>query len=196
MTEMRNLMPDPWPSRLSWGYVGGGAQNNMTLRMTNDKTGLHITTWATPPAWVGVWVTGMTPGREYVAAIIFDGEPITLLAKDEISGPSLAQVECTQPNNCYMIRFTPAGNRALVIVIAPSTVNAASAIKQFSVMSGEDWDNMRNLKNDDGTAANIRWFAPPKTAATGVMSTPALDRGGCSPSTARRYPHIDVEVAA
>ncbi len=174
---MRNLMNDPWPSRLSWGIVGGGDAASVELRMTYDKTGIHITTLATPPACVGVWVTGMTPGREYVAAIIFDGEPITLLAKDEISGPRLAQVECTQPKNCYMIRFTPAGNRALVTVIAPSTVNAASAIKQFSVMSGEDWDNMRNLKNDDGTAANIRWFAPPKTAAAGVVTTPALDRG-------------------
>ncbi len=43
-------------------------------------------------------------------------------------------------------------------------------------MSGKDFDTMRAIKNPDGTPANI-WFAPPKTAATGVMSTPVLDRG-------------------
>ncbi len=177
MAEMRNLLPDPWPSRLSWDYVGGGNRSNLELRMTNDRTGIYMRTLATPPAWVGGWLSGLTPGGEYVAAIYKSGSPVTLLAKNEISGPRLAQVECAQDNSCYAIRFTPAGDRALVIVIAPPTVNGATTIKNFTVMSGEDWDTMRNLKNSDGSAANIRWFAPPKDAATGVMATPVLDRG-------------------
>ena len=177
MSEIRNLLTDPWPSRLSWNKVGGGAVANVELRMTAAQDGIYVRTIASPPAWIGLWVDGMTPGVEYVAAIYVDGAACTLLAKDRIDGLRLASHECTTNRTFHAIRFKPAGNRAIIAVIPPTTVNQATTINRFEVMSGKDFDTMRAIKNPDGTPANIRWFAPPKTAAAGVMSTPVLDCG-------------------
>lgn len=191
MAEMRNLLTDPWPSRLSWGIVGDGDAANVELRMNAAQDGIYVRTIASPPAWIGLWVNGMTPGVEYVAAIYVNGAACTLLAKDRIDGPRLASHECTTSQTFHAIRFTPEGNRAIIAIIPPTTVNKATTINRFEVMSGKDFDTMRAIKNPDGTPANIRWFAPPKTAAAGVMSTPALDRGGGggSPRARRHYPH-------
>lgn len=176
MSEIRNLLTDPWPSRLSWGIASGNAAN-VELRMNAAQDGIYVRTIASPPAWISLWVSGMTPGVEYVAAIYVDGAACTLLAKDQIDRPRLASHECTTNRTFHAIRFTPEGNRAIIAVIPPTTVNQATTISRFEVMSGKDFDTMRAIKNPDGTPANIRWFAPPKTAVAGVVSTPVLDRG-------------------
>ncbi len=81
-----------------------------------------------------------------------------------------------QSNSFYLLPFELKTPGCELIIDGP-TKNVVATLNHLLLMTQEDWDTMRNLKNSDGTAANIRWFAPPKTAAAGVVSTPTLDRG-------------------
>ena len=187
---IRNLMTDPWPSRLSWGIVGGGDAANVELRMNAAQDGIYMRTIASPPAWIGLRVNGMTPGVEYVAAIYVNGAACTLLAKDRIDGPRLASHECTTNQTFHAIRFTPAGDRAIIAVIPPTTVNQATTINRFEVMSGKEFDTMRAIKNTDGTPMQIRWFAPPKNTEPNAVCQPIIDRGGGALLTLAAIIHI------
>lgn len=205
MVEIRNLLPDPWPYGVTRFQQVAGSASDGEFRMCNDNRSFflkNVSNGAGPCAYC-MQLPDLRPGK-YVVGLRFlnyydsvaDGGSV--LRVREMNGGNNYCVITAKQLGAYIIeQFTlSASDGVRVLLDTPKTVGQYYAIDSLLMMTEEDWTHMRNLKQDDGTPANIRWFAPPKTAAAGVMATPALDRGWCSPSTARRYPHIDVEVAA
>ena len=202
---MRNLMTDPWPNGTAGWNIIAGTTGNVEFRMCNDGKSFMLKRLTDDPADIMIsrTLTGLKAGT-YVAALqLLDyyesvaDNGVVLLARQLGGITNYGSITAKQKPACLYTQFAlPADGGLRIVLQPPAAVNAYYVVDKLLLMTQEDWDTMRNLKNSDGTPGNIRWFAPPKTAATGVLSVPALDRGGCSPSTARRYPHIDVEVAA
>lgn len=176
MREIRNLLLDPWPNDTSkWRQINGTAQD-CEMRMSNDKSAMYFrgltdvqSSWCcelsgTP---TGRMVFGLTTGtaggmraRVKSAGGVALTEPKTL----------------AQSSSFYLLPFELQTPGCELIIDGPAK-NVVATLNHLLLMTQEDWTHMRNLKNDDGSTANIRWFAPPKTAAAGVVSTPVLDRG-------------------
>lgn len=195
MSEIRNLLPNPWPNGTSkWRQFNGTAQD-CEMRMSKDESSMYFRGLTnTKCSWsckvldtpTGQMVFGLTTGT---------AGGMKARVKNLFSVELTEQKLLAQSNSFYLLPFELKTPGCDLIIDGPAK-NVAATLNHLLLMTQEDWTHMRNLKSGAGSTANIRWFAPPKTAATGVMSTPALDRGGCAPSTARHYPHIDVEVAA
>ena len=177
MAEMRNLLTDPWPNSVDGWRIFKGSSSDMQLRMTLDGE------------WMFWEMLTAGPAGEYVVAVLALSitNPIVFRVKDGNLAQQ-ASVTC-QNGKCMVINFTTGVPNCQLIFDAANVKGSKATLGHFLLCTKQDWTHMRAIKNPDGTPANIRWFAPPKTAATGVMSTPALDRGGCSPRARRHYPH-------
>lgn len=196
MAEMRNLLSDPWPnSVVKWE---SDSPSDLLLRMTDNGQRICMeTTVANSNLYIRTLTANLTGrfvfavnfaefgGGASSALMIFDRNTWSMLASKQVSRVGMAAASFTANNQPTQLRIQ-----------CGSLVGQKVIIDHLLLMTQEDWTHMRAIKNPDGTPANIRWFAPPKTAAAGVMSTPALDRGGSCSNPARHYPHIDVEVAA
>lgn len=178
MAEMRNLLPDPWPN--SVGKWASDNPSGLLLRMTDNGQRIYMeTTVASHDLYIRTLTANLTGrfvfavnfaefgGGASSALMIFDRNTWSTLASKQVSQVGMAAVSFTANNQPTQLRIQ-----------CGSLVGQKVIIDHLLLMTQEDWTHMRNLKNSDGTPGNVRWFAPPKTAATGVMSTPALDRGG------------------
>lgn len=183
MAEIRNLLPDPWPNSAS-GWVRTGSADDFEFRMTQAGTDYYLKNLAgTSNCFVSRSFPDMPAGEYVLGAYIYDfshGDVAgNVIVKAKCGANYLGFVRAREHAGAYVAaEFTTTANGLTVIIQPPAGVNRSTRMRYLTLMSQKDWDTMRNLKNDDGTAANIRWFAPPKSAAAGVMSTPALDRGG------------------
>lgn len=166
MAEMRNLLTDPWPNSVDGWRIFKGSSSDMQLRMTLDGE------------WMFWEMLTAGPAGEYVVAVLALSitNPIVFRVKDGNLAQQ-ASVTC-QNGKCMVINFTTGVPNCQLIFDAANVKGSKASLGHFLLCTKQDWTHMRAIKNPDGTPANIRWFAPPKTAATGVMSTPALDRGG------------------
>ena len=178
MAEMRNLLPDPWPnSVVKWA---SDSPSDLLLRMTDNGQRICMeTTVANRDLYIRTLTANLTGrfvfavnfaefgGGASSALMIFERNTWSMLASKQVSQVGMAAVSFTANNQPIQLRIQ-----------CGSLVGQKVIIDHLLLMTQEDWTRMRNLKNSDGTPGNIRWFAPPKTAASGVMSTPALDRGG------------------
>lgn len=178
MAEMRNLLNDPWPnSVVKWA---SDSPSDLLLRMTDNGQRIYMETIvANRDLYIRTLTANLTGrfvfavnfaefgGGASSALMIFERNTWSMLAFKPVSQVGMAAVSFTANNQPTQLRIQ-----------CGSLVGQKVIIDHLLLMTQEDWTHMRNLKNDDGTPANIRWFAPPKTAATGVLSVPALDRGG------------------
>ena len=187
MAEMRNLLPDPWPNSMTHFSQVGGSASDGEFRMCNDNRSFFLKNVSNSAGACTycMWLPDLRPGK-YVVGLRFlnyydsvaDGGSV--LRVREMNGGNNYCVITAKQLGAYIIeQFTlSASDGVRVLLDTPKTVGQHYVIDSLLLMAQEDWDTMRNLKNSDGSAADIRWFAPPKTAATGVLSVPALDRGG------------------
>lgn len=178
MAEMRNLLNDPWPnSVVKWA---SDSPSDLLLRMTDNGQRIYMeTTVANRDLYIRTLTANLTGrfvfavnfaefgGGASSALMIFERNTWSRLAFKQVSQVGMAAVSFTANNQPIQLRIQ-----------CGSLVGQKVIIDHLLLMTQEDWTHMRNLKNSDGTPANIRWFAPPKTAAAGVITTPALDRGG------------------
>ena len=187
MAEMRNLLPDPWPNWTAGWAIIAGTTGSVEFRMCNDGNSFLLKRLTAGPADIMIsrTLTGLKAGT-YVAALrlldyydsVADNGAV-LLARQLGGTTNYGRITAKQKPAYLYTQFTlPADGGLRIVLQPPAAVNAYYAVDKLLLMTQEDWDTMRAIKNPDGTPANIRWFAPPKTAAAGVMSTPALDRGG------------------
>ncbi len=187
MAEMRNLLTDPWPNGTAGWDIIAGTTGSVEFRMCNGARSFLLKRLTASPAYIMIsrTLTGLKAGT-YVAALqlldyyesVADNGAV-LLARQLGGTTNYGRITAKQKPACLYTQFAlPADGGLRIVLQPPAAVNAYYAVDKLLLMTQEDWDTMRNLTDADGTPANIRWFAPPKTAATGVMSTPALDRGG------------------
>lgn len=171
-----NLHTDPWPNSANGWKIFNGSSADMELRMTLNGEWLSWEMLTAGGASISHHVA--CPAGEYVAAFLAQNitDPIVFRVKDG-NFTQQASVTC-QSGKCMGINFTTSVPNCELIMDAANIKGSKATIGHFLLCTKQDWTYMRNLKNDDGTPANIRWFAPPRTAATGVMTTPMLDRGG------------------
>lgn len=176
MREMRNLLNDPWPDGTSkWVQFSGTAQD-CEMRMSNDKSVMYFRGLTdTQCSWscrvqdtpTGQMVFGLTTGT---------AGGMKARVKSWLGKQLTEHKPLEQSSSFYLLPFELKTPGCELIIDGP-VKNATATLNHLLLMTQEDWTHMRNLKNDDGSTANIRWFAPPKTAAAGVVSTPTLDRG-------------------
>ena len=186
MAEMRNLLLNPWPTNAN-GWTTDGKDSAIELRMTErgdaiftniksianvDANNLYICLQL-PHIPAGDYVFGANIADRSTFRSnrlhVFDRDGWKVIKSSSGSSGSIGYI--TLP-------FTLTHDKGIQVRIqCGNTPGSTVFANELLLMTQEDWDTMRNLKNSDGTPANIRWFAPPKDAATGVMSTPALDRG-------------------
>ena len=186
MREMRNLLTDPWPNGTAGWDIINGTTENVEFRMCNDNMSFLLKRLTASPADIMIsrTLTGLKAGP-YVAALQFldyyesgADNGAVLLARQLGGTTNYGRITAKQKPACLYTQFTlPADGGLRIVLQPPAAVNAYYAVDKLLLMTQEDWDTMRNLKNSDGTPRNVRWFAPPKTAAAGVVSTPVLDRG-------------------
>lgn len=190
MVEMRNLLTDPWPNGVTGFKQVAGTASDGEFRMCNDGRSLLLKKLsdAAGACTYCMWLGDLRPGR-YVVGLrclkyydaVADGGSV--LRVREMNGANNYCVITAKQLGAYLIaRFALSSSDGVRILLdTPTTTDAYYVIDSLLLMGEDDFDMMRNLKNDDGSAANIRWFAPPKTAATGAVVTPSLDRVGGRP---------------
>ena len=187
MSEIRNLLTDPWPNSTAGWDIIAGTTGNVEFRMCNDDKSFMLKRLTDDPDVIMIsrTLTGLKAGT-YVAALqLIDyyesvaDNGVVLLARQLGGTTNYGSITAKQNGACLYTQFAlPADGGLRIVLQPPAAANAYYALDKLLLMTQEDWDTMRNLKNSDGTPGNIRWFAPPKSAATGVKTTPALDRGG------------------
>ena len=176
---VRNLLTDPWPAGTTkWVQFNGSAQD-CEFRMSGDGSTMYFRGLTDVQSSWRYELSGIPAGRMVFG--LTTGTAGGLRARVKAAGASASMLEkvLARGNSFYLLPFELATPGCQLVIDGPAK-NVAATLNHLLLMTEEDWTHMRDIKNDDGTAANIRWFAPPKTAASGVMSTPALDRGGVS----------------
>ena len=175
MREIRNLLIDPWPDGTAKWRQFNGMPQDCEMRMSGDKSSIYFRGLTdTRCSWVcqlqdtptGQMVFGLTTGT---------AGGMNARVKN-LGGTQVTEKLLAQSNSFYLLPFELETPGCELILDGPAK-NVVATLNHLLLMTQEDWTHMRNLKNDDGSTANIRWFAPPKTAAAGVVSTPTLDRG-------------------
>lgn len=176
MVEIRNLLTDPWPNGTSKWVQFNGAAQDCEMRMSSDKSAMYFRGLTDVPSSWCCELSGTPTGRMVFGLTTGTAGGMRARVKSA-GGVALTEPKTlVQGNSLYLLSFEMTTPGCLLIIDGPAK-NVAATLNHLLLMTQEDWDTMRNLTDADGTPANIRWFAPPKTAATGVMSTPALDRG-------------------
>ena len=175
MREIRNLMLDPWPGGTSkWRQFNGTAQD-CEMRMNSDKSAMYFRRLTDVQSSWCCELSGTPTGRMVFGLTTGTAGGMNARVKN-LGGTQVTKKLLAQSNSFYLLPFELETPGCELILDGPAK-NVAATLNHLLLMTQEDWDTMRNLKNSDGTPANIRWFAPPKTAAAGVVSTPTLDRG-------------------
>lgn len=173
--EIHNLLIDPWPDGTAIWRQFNGMPQDCEMRMSRDKSSIYFRgSTDTRCSWVcqlqdtptGQMVFGLTTGT---------AGGMNARVKN-LGGTQVTKKLLAQSNSFYLLPFELETPGCELILDGPAK-NVAATLNHLLLMTQEDWDTMRNLKNSDGTPANIRWFAPPKTAAAGVKTTPVLDQG-------------------
>jgi len=184
MREIRNLILDPHPVSVShWTRIGGG-ESDITINIiaNNDLPQLEVRN-STDGGGRGVGLLMDLPKGEYVFGLYLHwanaytpGDQWIEVKQNDVI---LSDFRYNGYGKYYLTKFNVAqdADTQIILYLPTSSYNARFIARYLSLMTKGDWDTMRNLKNSDGTAANVRWFAPPKTAAAGVVSTPVLDCG-------------------
>ena len=183
MSEMRNLLPDPWPvGTRGWKRFGGGA-DDIQLSVTASNPTCVYARNITGGDGRGVETTLSLEAGDYVFGLRLN-EASQYGANGQLAlvqrgSDYISIVRYQGKRKYYAAQFTlPQQSTVKLLLVLPAAENSEFEIHYLQLMSKEDWTHMRNLKNSDGTPGNIRWFAPPKAASHGVMSTPELDLGG------------------
>ena len=182
MAEIRNLLPDPWTvGTRGWTRFGGGA-GDIQLSVTASNPTCVYARNITGGGGRGVETTLSLAAGDYVFGLRLNGASQYgangQLALVQRGSDYISIVKYQGKGKYYAAQFTVTQQSTVkLLLVLPAAENGEFGIHYLQLMSKEDWTHMRNLKNDDGSTANIRWFAPPKTAAAGVVSTPMLDRG-------------------
>ena len=179
MAEIRNLLNDPWPNAV--GQWASDSPNDLELRMTAD---------AVPQIYMGTKTANTNLYIRYLPSGNMNGRYVFSVHVTELLNGATTALTVFNRNNWSALVMKEISQTGMVRVIfnAPNVpvqlrIKCGSAagqvvkVRNLLLMTEEDWTHMRAIKNTDGTPANVRWFAPPKTAATGVLSVPALDRG-------------------
>ena len=176
MSEIRNLMLDPWPDSVgTWS-----PSNRLDVALSMDDGALTITSLRDASNYYAIGLRDGLPqgGGDYVWSF-------RLLEAPHAAGDRLCTIR--QRGNpvqdllhvsfmglgVYAIPFHLATWAMSPILYLPASGGTLRA-DHFLLMTKEDWTHMRSTDTDDGP---VRWFAPPKTAATGVVSTAVLDCG-------------------
>lgn len=190
MSEIRNLLPDPHPVSVShWTRIGGGESDiQVNIIANNDLPQLEVRN-STGGDGRGVGLLMDLPEGEYVFGLYLHWANAYNIGDQwiEVKQGDVILADCGYNGygKYYLTRFDVAQNADIQIILylPTSSSNSRFISRYLLLMTKGDWDTMRNLKNSDGTAANVRWFAPPKNAAAGVMSAPVLDCGGVIEAT-------------
>lgn len=162
MNEIRNLMLDPRPTKVTkWSVEGKQA---CTVRMMSPDTslGMYVTRTAAEPidAYMYVRFPSLSAGKYVAAFTVPTGNaasrmrPIQLNPVKELTGQDI------QPGRgSYAVPFTLEGTGFEYRIQAPDTVGMEMAIHHLLLCTADDWAYLTQLVNAGRLTAP--WFAPP-----------------------------------
>ena len=187
MVESRNLMPNPWPTNAN-GWTTDGRDSAIELRMTErgDAIFTNIKSIANVDAnnlYICLQLPHIPAGDYVFGANIterssFRSNRLHVVDRD---GWKVIKSSSGSSNSIGYITlpFTLTHDKGIQVRIQCGNMLGSTVFaNELLLMTQKDWDIMRAIKNPDGMPANIRWFAPPKSAAAGAVTAPLLDRGG------------------
>ncbi|RYN13516.1 hypothetical protein PG2006B_1090 [Bifidobacterium animalis subsp. animalis] len=192
MTQVQNLLRDPWPNSARRWACDDPA--DLILRMTNNGESIYMETTAANRNLFIRHNPGNLDGKYVFAVNVTDlsaGASTYLIVYNMGNWHALGKSNTISQANMLAVSFTVDNAPVQLRIQCGSAIGQKMNVKNLLLMTAEDWIAMR------ADPEQIVWFAPPKNGVSMQPYVPNLLTGGGYPSNPDRcYPHIDVEAVA